>query len=58
VLTTGTEIVMPPGILASGNSYVFTFSAFKSGSLDAARQPFLGALPESQADVLSGLVTP
>jgi hypothetical protein len=58
VLTTKTEVVLPPGILAAGNSYVFRFSALARGAIDGARQPLLSALPESQADVLSGLVTP
>jgi len=56
--TTTTDIVVPPGILSPGSTYVIRFTAFARGNVDAQRQPFLTALPESSSDVLSGLLTP
>jgi hypothetical protein len=56
--TTATDIVVPPGILTAGGTYVIRFTAYARGNVDAARQPFLTALPESSSDVLSGLISP
>jgi len=58
LMTTGTSAVVPPGILTTGNSYVFRLSAFFGMSQDADRQPLVSGLPEANAEVLSGLVTP
>jgi hypothetical protein len=57
VYTTNTDIVVPPGILSPGETYVIRFSAISRG-FDGAQQPFLVGLPDSSSDVLSGLISP
>lgn len=55
VLTPSTSVVLPPGLLESGKSYVFVVQANqRSGGLyDAARAPFYDWLSDENAEVAS-----
>lgn len=55
--TTQTRVVVPPGLLQSGEYYVFRVVAQHRPGFDNSR-PFRGTLPASTATVLSALVTP
>lgn len=57
IRTTETRIVVPPGLLTSGEYYVFRVTSNARSGYDLAR-PFRGSFPASSAATLSTLVTP
>jgi len=56
--TSSTEIIVPPGILASGQTYIFDITARSAGALDLETTPNRDSLPEGWALTATGLVTP
>ena len=58
VVTTTRKVVVPPGILSAGNSYVVSVTSVVRGNVDLNRQPLATAYPLGRASVLSGIVTP
>jgi hypothetical protein len=58
ILTTKTSVVVPPGILSSGQTYFMTVAAVVRGELDMEQTPLRSAYPYAYADVLSGHITP
>lgn len=57
IQTTETRVVMPPGLLSSGEYYVFRVSSFARPGYDAAR-PFRFSFPADNAPTLTTMVTP
>jgi len=58
VLTTDTQVRLPPGLLSIGASHRIVVSAVTSGDVDFARAPFRLGLPDSYYPVVSGLIVP
>lgn len=52
-----TSLALPPGVLVSGESYVFLISAHDLQDADAITHPYAARFPESYAESLTGLVT-
>ena len=57
IITTDTTVVLPPGILATGNSYVILARA-QSSTIDMNRRPLAFSFPGGSAGLLSGIITP
>jgi hypothetical protein len=55
--TTSTSIVLPQGLLSSGNSYCFVIQSISRKSLDNSVAPYIETFPEGSADVVSGVIT-
>jgi hypothetical protein len=55
VLTTGSEVVIPPGVLVAGTSYVFVLSA---QNVPNGNAPFRRAFPYGRASFVSGVIAP
>lgn len=55
---TDTQITVPDGILLSGESYFFKVRAMTRKGVDLSRQPYRHGLPEANADLLTGIMTP
>ncbi len=56
--TTHNELVVPPGILQPGGSYIFRVAANDSPGVNIEAAPFLFAFPISIAPTISGIATP
>jgi hypothetical protein len=52
------SLVIPPGVLSSGNSYVFLIRSVYIPGLDFAKTPFMYGPTTASADVISGLMQP
>jgi hypothetical protein len=55
--TTSASIVLPQGLLSSGNSYCFVIQSISRKSLDNSVAPYIETLPEGSADVVSDVIT-
>jgi hypothetical protein len=55
--TTSTSIVLPQGLLSSGNSYCFVIQSISRKSLDSSVAPYVETFPEGSADVISGVIS-
>jgi hypothetical protein len=58
IVTTGTTVAVPPGLMAPGNAYVITIRSNARGSIDMNRTPLRFAFPGGVAEFLSGIVRP
>jgi hypothetical protein len=56
--TSSTEIIVPPGFLATGQTYMFDITARSAIGLDLEATPNRDSLPEGWAVLATGLVTP
>jgi hypothetical protein len=57
LLTTTTSVQVPPGLLASGQSYFFCVSAVSEPGKNHNTAPFRHAFPRGVAQALSGVIT-
>lgn len=55
--STNTSMVLPPGLLSSGNSYCFVIEALSRTNLDGSVAPYMETFPEGEADIVSGVIT-
>jgi hypothetical protein len=55
--TPSTSVVIPPGIMHTGSSYVFEIDAAIT-PIDITKQPFTTGLPDAHANVMSQIMTP
>lgn len=56
--TSDTSVVVPPGVLDSGGSYVFTIASRASPGLDPEATPLRSSLPDGLADLTTAVATP
>ncbi|HET8901674.1 MAG TPA: fibronectin type III domain-containing protein [Holophagaceae bacterium] len=56
--TRTTSIKLPSGILAAGNTYVFTIAAIRANGVDLGTTPFKTALPYAFTTSMSAIVAP
>jgi hypothetical protein len=56
--TKATSLRLPPGVIASGNTYVLTITAVSAPGADLTAQPFIGSLPFASADYVTAWFTP
>lgn len=54
--TASTSIVIPPGLLANGQQYVFTITALADGKANFKTSPWRSGYPQAWADVVSGVI--
>lgn len=57
IVTTGTTVIVPPGILSPGNVYTITLRALSVG-VDLNRRPQAMTFPGGAAEMLGGTVAP
>lgn len=57
IVTTTTNLTLPPGLLQKGHAYALTITAVAS-PIDATTTPFRSSPSMAVADVVTGLVTP
>lgn len=55
--TAKTSITLPPGVLASGRTYLFLITALADGRANMETSPNRSSLPTANADVLSAPIT-
>jgi hypothetical protein len=55
--TTNTSMVLPQGLLSSGNSYYFVIESLSRKIFDGSVAPYLETFPEGEADLVSGVIT-
>lgn len=58
VVAAGRSILLPPGIMTTGNAYVFRFASIGHGTIDMNQQPRRLDFPGSYAATYSGIVRP
>jgi hypothetical protein len=58
IVTAGTSVVVPPGLMTAGNAYVITIRSNVRGNVDMNRVPSKYAFPGAAAEFLSGIVRP
>lgn len=56
--TSGTQVVVPPGLLVSGNTYVFEIEARSAPGIDLSATPLMFTLPEGIATLVSSPAMP
>ena len=56
--TTDTQATIPPGLLQTGQTYVFEIEARAAAGLDLSATPNAYALPEGYGTVTTTMVTP
>jgi hypothetical protein len=57
LITKGTSLEVPSGILAPGKQYIFEFRAYHSPTIDHTRAPFRREFPRGRAEALSAIAT-
>jgi hypothetical protein len=55
--TSSTSIVMPPGIITSGNIYYIVIDSLYRKNVDIGVSPYLETFPEGETNLGSGLIT-
>lgn len=55
--TAKTSITLPPGVLASGRTYLFVITSLVDGKANMETSPHRSSLPTANADILSGPIT-
>jgi hypothetical protein len=58
IMTPSTSVVIPPGLMQVGRSYVFEINAFATPGLDLAATPARLVLPQGRAKLITGIATP
>lgn len=56
--TSARSLTVPPGILVSGSTYVFTISAVRNPGVNYAAYPFRSAFPYASSPISSAIVAP
>ena len=56
--TKGTNVMVPPSLLASGTTYYVAISARISGTVDLTYSPYRQRLPSARANALTATFTP
>jgi hypothetical protein len=55
--TTNTSVVLPQGLLSSGNSYCFVIESLSRKNLNGSVAPYQETFPEGESDLVSGVIT-
>ncbi len=55
IATDGTSVTVPPGVLSSGNYYIFNIRAMQMAGVDYQSTPSKSVLPQAAASTISGV---